>query len=40
MASYVVGHDKGRAAIEWPQRRDCYLVGPTPIVGNLMGCCY
>jgi len=37
MASYVIDHDKGRAAVEWPQRPDCKIMGLTVIIGDLIG---
>jgi hypothetical protein len=37
MASYVIALDEGSAPVEWPQRRDCQVVSPTLIVGDLIG---
>ena len=36
MASNVVDFDKG-GAVKWPQGRNCEIVGPTVIVGDLVG---
>ena len=37
MASNVVDFDECSGAVEWPERCDCEVVGPTLIVGDLMG---
>jgi hypothetical protein len=38
MASYVVDFDESGAPVEWSQRRDCQIMGPPVIVGDLIGC--
>jgi hypothetical protein len=37
MASCVIDHGEGRAAMQWPQRPDRKIMGLTVIIGDLIG---